>query len=485
VLVLAFLPAQVALGVDPPDFTVDPPLPIAGELATFTANIPPEDATWDYEADGIFVPENTYSFPAAGSYDVTMNVSGGSPVTKTIVVNARPVASFDYSPALPDPNEWVVFESTSTDADDSIASFAWDFGDGTPGSPAPNPAHQFADPGQYDVTLVVTDQDGTTDSVMHQVDVSDPSVPTAAFDRDPDYSVLLETGQTATFTSDSSASPNSTLTWDIDSDGFDDGTGDSLTTSFATPGTKVVRLQVEQPNGESDIATSTFRVNAPPVAGFVWTPGSPVAGGEVQLYSTSVDAEGGLASEAWELDGDGDFDDALGSSATASFSAGDHEISLRVTDGDLVSRTVTRTITVTAPVIAPSMPPPAAAPLPPPAGPPIMNPFPTVRLVGIVMPHGARITLVEVRGAPRGARVTVRCTGRGCPFRSRRRVAETGRVRLSKFARVLAAGARIEVFVRAPGVIGRYVGFRIRAGKRPVRTDRCLLPGASEPTRCM
>ena len=113
-----------------------------------------------------------------------------------------------------------------------------------------------------------------------------------------------------------------------------------------------------------------------------------------------------------------------------------------------------------------------------------MSPFPTVRLVGVVVPRGARITLVEVRGGPRGARVTVRCSGEGCPFRSRRRVAETGRVRLSDFTRVLVGGARIEVFVRAPGVIGKYVAFRIRAGKRPVRTDRCLMPGASQPTRC-
>jgi hypothetical protein len=197
----------------------------------------------------------------------------------------------------------------------------------------------------------------------------------------------------------------------------------------------------------------------------------------VQLVSTSVDAEGALTREAWELDGDGDFDDAFGSSATASFGAGDHEVALLVTDGDGVSRIIRRTITVAA---APAAPAAQAAP----AAPKMMSPFPTVRLVGVVVPRGARITLVEVRGAPRGARVTVRCSGGGCPFRSRRRVAETGRVRLSNFTRVLVGGARIEVFVRAPGVIGKYVAFRIRAGKRPVRTDRCLMPGASTPTRC-
>ena len=214
------------------------------------------------------------------------------------------------------------------------------------------------------------------------------AAPDAAFHRDPGDSVILETGQAATFTSDST--PGSTLRWEIDGVAF--GDAQSVTHAFAEAGTHVVLLEAEL-NGERDIAVSVFRVNPPPA------------------YPLPV-------------------------------------------------------------------PPVTTTP------PPLMKPFPTVRLVGIVLPRGARITLLEVRGAPRGARVTVRCSGRGCPFRTRRRVAETGRVRLSRFPRVLVAGARLEVFVRAPGVIGRYVAFRIRAGKRPIRTDRCLLPGASEPTRC-
>ena len=205
--------------------------------------------------------------------------------------------------------------------------------------------------------------------------------PVAAFHRDPGDSVLLQTGQAATFTSDST--PGSSLRWEVD--GVAAGGAQSITHSFAEAGTHVVVLRAEL-NGEREVAVSVFRVN-------------------------------------------------------------------------------------------PVYPLPALAP-------PLMKPFPTVRLVGIVLPRGARITLLEVRSAPRGARVTVRCTGTGCPFRSRRRIAETGRVRLSRFPRVLVAGARIQVLVRAPGVIGRYVGFRIRAGKRPIRTDRCLMPGASEPTRC-
>jgi hypothetical protein len=196
--------------------------------------------------------------------------------------------------------------------------------------------------------------------------------------------VVLQTGQAATFISDSTS--GSTLSWEID--GVASGSGQSVTHSFADPGFHVVVLEATL-NGERDIAVLVFGVNSP-------------------LYPLPLE--------------------------------------------------------------------------PPP--PSLMKPFPTVRLAGIVLPRGARITLVEVRGAPRNARVTVRCSGRGCPFRTRRRAATTGRVRLSKWPRALAAGARIEVFVRAPGVIGKYTAFRIRAGKRPVRTDRCLKPGASEPTRC-
>jgi hypothetical protein len=277
--------------------------------------------------------------------------------------------------------------------------------------------------------------------------------------------VLLETGQAVTFTSDSAAAGGSTLTWEID--GVPAGNDAAVTHSFASPGNHIVRLTVIQLNGARDTAASIFRVNAPPAAGFVWTPGSPVSGGVVQLFSTSGDSEGALASQAWDLDGDGEFDDATGPLAAVSFRAGDHDVSLRVTDGDGVSRVIKRTITVAAP-----------------GGPALMSPFPTVRLVGLVVPRGARITLVEVRGGPRGARVTVRCTGRGCPFRSKKVVATTGRVRLSDFTHVLRAGARVEVLVRAPGVIGRFVAWRIRAGKAPVRSDRCLMPGASEPTRC-
>ena len=53
------------------------------------------------------------------------------------------------------------FFDQSTDADGPIVSWAWEFGDGTTSSQR-NPAHTYAQPGNYTVSLTVTDHTGLT-----------------------------------------------------------------------------------------------------------------------------------------------------------------------------------------------------------------------------------------------------------------------------------------------------------------------------------
>ncbi len=73
-------------------------------------------------------------------------------------------------------------------------------------------------------------------------------------------------------------------------------------------------------------------------------------------------------------------------------------------------------------------------------------------------------------GVPNGAKVTVHCHGRGCPFRSKTFKAKHGKVSLSKVfkGRKLRKGAKIEVDVTVPGAPKQVFKLTTRAGKKPL-----------------
>ena len=99
------------------------------------------------------------------TFDLTATVRSG---------NARPTAAFTSSI-----NQLqAAFDgSGSADSDGQLASYAWDFGDGTTGTGV-SPSHPYAAAGSYPVTLTVTDDDGAIGSVTHTViaATSDPNV---------------------------------------------------------------------------------------------------------------------------------------------------------------------------------------------------------------------------------------------------------------------------------------------------------------------
>ena len=62
--------------------------------------------------------------------------------------------------------------SGSSDPGGSIASYSWDFGDGSPAGSGVTPQHTYAAPGNYQVTLTVTSNQGATSSVTQAVTVT-------------------------------------------------------------------------------------------------------------------------------------------------------------------------------------------------------------------------------------------------------------------------------------------------------------------------
>jgi PKD repeat protein len=100
---------------------------------------------------------------AQGRASVTVRVVGGGET------NAPPVARFVAVPTTGVAPLAVSFDAaTSTDGDGHIVTYAWTFGDGATGAGIA-PQHAFGVAGTYTVQLAVTDDDGASSSVSHEI----------------------------------------------------------------------------------------------------------------------------------------------------------------------------------------------------------------------------------------------------------------------------------------------------------------------------
>ncbi|HVQ01590.1 MAG TPA: PKD domain-containing protein, partial [Candidatus Thermoplasmatota archaeon] len=125
-----------------------------------------------------------------------LNSSWSEPLTVVVsqaaAGNESPVAAF-VVPSKVTSNASVVFDASgSVDPDGVIISYVWDFGDGTQGT-GMNPTHVYQAPGQYSVTLTVTDDAGLTSAVTMTVTVSAPvpSLPPETAVAQPSYLPLI------------------------------------------------------------------------------------------------------------------------------------------------------------------------------------------------------------------------------------------------------------------------------------------------------
>jgi fibro-slime domain-containing protein len=109
-----------------------------------------------------------HSYTHSGTYTVTLTVTDdegaiGTDTCPVTIINRPPVAD-----AGPDQGTYnidrVYFDgSGSYDVGGEIVDYTWDFGDSFTGSGVA-PSHMFVDPGDYTVTLTVTDNEGATAS---------------------------------------------------------------------------------------------------------------------------------------------------------------------------------------------------------------------------------------------------------------------------------------------------------------------------------
>ena len=108
-------------------------------------------------------------------------------------------------------------------------------------------------------------------------------------------------------------------------------------------------------DNESDTASRTVTVvalNSPPQAAFGFSPNRPNVNQTVSFDGTSSTDDQQIPSTGydWDLDNDGQYDDATGPTPTTSFpTPGSRTVGLRVTDSNNVSDTTSHALIVNAP----------------------------------------------------------------------------------------------------------------------------------------
>lgn len=238
-----------------------------------------ERISWDF-GDGGVSPglslndgrEVRHTFVGAGTFTVTVHLfgprdyvnntgpqligTGSLPVT-VVGPNRAPSADFlvteiesvDGSPV----NAGRRFDARlSRDPDGFIASYAWDFGDGTSGE-GQLVDHSYESSGRYVVRLTVTDDRDAIATITRSVLINLP--PSAQFDFDITGGNLL----TVNFDASASADPDGTITqyrWNFGDDSVE-GFGSTVSHTYAAPDDYTVTLTVTDDLGQS---TSTSRV---------------------------------------------------------------------------------------------------------------------------------------------------------------------------------------------------------------------------------
>jgi PKD repeat protein len=188
--------------------------------------------------------------------------------------------------------------SGSVDPDGSIASYAWNFGDGTTGTGV-NPSHAYTAAGSYVVTLTVTDNRGGTASTSIPVDSGTPpnQPPVASYTTSCTFLACSLDGSASTDPDGTVAS----YAWD-----FGDGstaTGPTASHTFASAGTYNVALTVVDNGGAPTTLTKAVVVVAVPpsnityvgsasaslnaAVGKVTVPAGVHAGNEMLLFATT------------------------------------------------------------------------------------------------------------------------------------------------------------------------------------------------------
>jgi len=235
----------------------------------------------------------------------------GTPKMENSVYNALPEGRIVVTPVIPHPGSSAEFSAeSSTDPNDPIESYEWDFGDGTRES-GPVVTHTYTQSGPYTVMLTLTDSKGGQSTWIVDILVALTIPPIA------DFSVVLKEGETVpragdtiTFQDESSDHDSEIIAWEWQFGDGSEAVGQNVSYSYADYGEVIVGLHVTDSQGEVGVQTRSLIIaSQPPVAIVSFSSDHPNQHETVCFdASESFDPDGEIITYRWDFDGDGNID---------------------------------------------------------------------------------------------------------------------------------------------------------------------------------
>ena len=193
-------PAQLAFSLMTKELKHNMPIVIVNEsVGNF------KDWEWDFGDSSTDSEKNPkeHRYKEAGNYTITLSATGPDGkrqiISEEITVKTsdiQPTASFIYRPEKPEAGEKISF---IFDGSGTVTKYEWDMGDGNEPAGSNTINYVFKKPGEYKVTLKVSNDSGQFDACEKSVAVIDPFQKTQISFRikkdsetDTDYTIEIE-----------------------------------------------------------------------------------------------------------------------------------------------------------------------------------------------------------------------------------------------------------------------------------------------------
>ncbi|MFQ5812688.1 MAG: PKD domain-containing protein [Anaerolineae bacterium] len=285
---------------------------VTGEYITFTGekSYDPdgEIVSWQWDfGDGSpgYGQVEIHYYGKPGVYNVTLTVTDDDGASDSHTTWAEigepvpPVADAD-GPYWGVVGEYITFTGEkSYDRDGEIVSWHWDFGDGSTDY-GQVVTYAYEEPSTYNVTLIITDNDGASDSDTAAAEIGKPIEPPVA-DADGPYEGWVD--EYIRFTGEKSYDPDGKIvSWQWDFGDGSKGSGEVVTHVYKEPGDYKVTLTVTDDDGASDSDTTWAEIGGPPTVILTTIEaedGHVRSDGTVNPYPNVGDTEGNVGAQAF------------------------------------------------------------------------------------------------------------------------------------------------------------------------------------------